>query len=268
MNELGLIQVSPRHAVKLAQEYSHLIQRAPARDYVVRTLSFREAGGLPLMSADLVIAGREAREQFPLAATYPLHFRKTYFPGRLHGDPQIEYQRHLRAAQIIGIPEPIGWSPNLFRSSFLPGKPYSRLSPFGVEPEESNVALARNLDLAAAAGLWRLLEEAFRQLRTLHEAGLAHGDPELHNFIVCPAPLELQVIDFENAVERGNDDAAWASRCETDLLELLREAIFLQCALGRQTGPLAELAWQRMDQLFKAPERFQREIDFQAEVKA
>src|SRR5687767_10001851 len=101
MNELGLIKVSARHAVRLAHEYSHLIERAPARDYVVRTIARREAGGLPLMSADLVIAGKEAREQFPLAATYPLHFRKTYFPGRLHGDPQVEYQRHLRAAQLI-----------------------------------------------------------------------------------------------------------------------------------------------------------------------
>ena len=43
--------------------------------------SWRRAGD------PIVIAGQETRSEFPLAATYPLHFRKTYFPGRLHGDP-------------------------------------------------------------------------------------------------------------------------------------------------------------------------------------
>ena len=112
-----------------------------------------------------------------------------------------------------------------------------------------------------------MAEEAFAQLRKLHEGGLAHGDLELHNLIVCPAPLEVVLIDFESAVERGADKAAWTERCETDLTRLLREAIFLQCALGRQPGALADLALQRKDKLFKAPERFEREISFQAEIK-
>jgi len=267
MGESELIKVSPRHAVRLAQAYRHLIKRAPSQDYVAWTLARREANGLPLMLAELVIAGKATREEFELAHTYPLHFKKTYFPGRLHGDPKVEYERHERATELIGLPPPIGHSANTFRACFLPGKPYSRLSPFGVEPEEANIALAQKLDLPAAAGLWRMAEEAFAQLRKLHEGGLAHGDLELHNLIVCPAPLEVMLIDFESAVARGTNKAAWTECCEADLTPLLREAIFLQCALGRQPGPLADLALQRMDKLFKAPERFEREISFQAEIK-
>jgi hypothetical protein len=267
MDDSGIIQISPRHSIRLAQEYHHLIRRAPGRDFVVRTLARREANGLPLITAELVIASKETRERFPVAATYPLHFRKTYFPGRLHGDPEVEYQRQLRATELIGLPPPIGFSPRTFRSCFLPGKPYSRLSPFGVEPEESNLALAHDLPLAAAAGLWWMAEKAFASLQKLHAGGLAHGDAELHNFIVCPAPLELLLIDFESAVERGEDQTAWEARCAADVAPLLREAVFLQCALGRQTGPLANLAWERMDKLFKAPDRFRREISSQAEIR-
>ena len=40
----------------------------------------------------------------PLADKYPLHFRKTYFPGQMHGDPENEFENHAFAAQIIGIP--------------------------------------------------------------------------------------------------------------------------------------------------------------------
>jgi hypothetical protein len=267
MGESELIKVSPRHSVRLAQAYRHLIKRAPSQDYVAWTLARREAGGLPLMVAELVIAGKATREEFELAHTYPLHFRKTYFPGRLHGHPKVEFERHRRATELIGLPPPIGYSDKTFRACFIPGKPYRRLSPFGVEPEEANLAQAQKLGLAAAAGLWRMAEEAFAQLQKLHRGGLAHGDLELHNLIVCPAPLELLPIDFESAVERGSDKAAWNERCEADLAPLLREAIFLQCALGRQPGALADLAWERMDRLFKAPERFQREISCQAEIR-
>lgn len=267
MNPDGMIPVSPRHSVRLAQEYWHLIDRAPGQDYVVRTLVHRNASGVPLMSAELVIAGKETRDRFPLANSFPLHFRKTYFPASLHGDPQVEFDRQTRASELLGLPPPIGWSPLSFRSCFLPGKPYHRLSPFGADPEDANVRIAREMALPAAAGLWRLVEQAYDRLSIFHAAGYVHGDMELHNLIVCPSPLELLLIDFENASERGgDDDAAWAARCMADLRLVLREAVFLQCALGQQTGPLAERAWQDMDQLFNAPDRFRREIRRQADV--
>ncbi|MCU0772045.1 MAG: hypothetical protein MUE94_09810 [Verrucomicrobia bacterium] len=262
-----LIPVSPRHSVMLAEEYCHLIDRIPDRDFVVRTLAHRQTGGLPLMSADLVIAGKEARRLHPLADQYPLHFRKTYHPGRLHGDPEVEFQNHQRAAELIGVPPPIGHWPQGFRACFYPGRPYNRLSPFGVEPEEANVAMARELDLATAAGLWKLIEEAFTKVRALHAGGLVHGDLELHNFIICPAPLEVLIIDFENAVRQTQDPGRWEAKCRADLDQLLREAIFLQCRLGRQSGALADTATENLDRLFKAPDRFRREIAFQAEMR-
>lgn len=265
MTTNDMIAVSPRHFVKLAEEYAHLLSHPPGRDFVVRTLAHKEAGGTPLMMAELVVASADTRARFPLADTYPLHFRKTYFSSSFHGDPAQEYARQARAHELIGVPPPIGHTAETFRSCFLPGKPYSRLTPFGIEPEDQNIAIARALDLARAAGLWFLMERAFTQFRVLHSGGFVHGDAELHNLIVCPAPLDLLLIDFEAARLRTDEDnPAWAKRCATDLAQILREAIYLQCALGAQPGPLAEYAWTSLDALFTAPNCFRRAIQRQA----
>ena len=123
----------------------------------------------------------------------------------------------------------------------MPGQSYARLTPFGGEPPENNIAKAQQLPLATAAGLWRLAEESLAQLLLLQEGGLSHGDAELHNIIVCPAPLEPILIDFEAAAQKETlESAAWESRCKKDLEPLLREAVYLQCALGRQESPLGE----------------------------
>jgi len=262
MEEERLIPVSPRHAVLLAKEYLAFIDRAPQRDYVVRTVAKRQVGAMTLMSGDLVIAGGETRSTFPLAEKYPLHFRKSYFPGQLHGDTKDEFDNHTRASALIQIPPPIGHTPNTFRSCLLPGHPYTRLSPFGADPQTANIATAEKLALATAAGLWRLCEEALSKLLTLQRGGLAHGDAELHNFIVCPTPLELVLIDFEGSVIRETQsDEAWQKRCALDLEPLLREAVYLQCALGRQEGPLAQSSFERIAELVKYPEQFLRAIE-------
>lgn len=247
-----LIEVSPRHAVTLGDDYLALIESAPQQDFVLRTLARRMVGDMPLMSGDLVIAGRATRERFPLADKYPLHFRKTYYPGQLRGDPQGEFERHTSASELIGIPPPIGHGDGTFRSCLVPGRPFDRVSPFGSEPEESNLKHADDLSLAAASGLWLLAEQIFVTLTALQAAGMTHGDAELHNFIVCPSPLEVVPIDFDMAVLRetlSEDD--WQQRCARDLEPLLKLAVFLQCALGVQPGALAELALARMDTLLQ-----------------
>ena len=192
--------------MRLASEYQLAIDHAPNRDFVVHTLEKREANGMPLMSAEIVIASAKTREEFPLAATYPLHFRKTYFAGSLHGDPAIEYECGMRASALIDQPQPIGHTPSTFRSCLIPGQPYRRLTPFLIEPEERNLRCASELSLPTAAGLWRLAEEAYGLLTKLHAGGLAHGDLELQNLVVCPAPLEVVLIDFEAAVFRDAVD--------------------------------------------------------------
>ena len=261
MNSEGWIAVSPRHNVRLAQEYQHLILKPPGRDFVVRNLALRKVGDMPLMSAELVIAGTETRREYPATETYPLHFRKTYFPASLHGDPQVEFQRQMRASEWLTVPPPIGWSPLSFRSCFLPGKPFNRISPFGIEPEEQNIQVALEQPLSTAAGLWHLLEAAYGQITTLHNAGFSHGDMELHNLIVCPSPLEVQLIDFENAKERNElNDAQWTKACDADLRLILREAVYLKCALGEQSGAMSEAAEARMESLFQNPNRFRRAI--------
>jgi hypothetical protein len=267
VDETRAIAVSPRHTVLLAVELFPLVEKPPEQDFVVSTRARREANGLPLMTAELVIAGAETRGRYPAAATYPLHFRKTYFPGRLHGDPQVECERHLRASELCATPPPIGYASNVFRSCLVPGQSYARLTPFGGEPPENNIAKAQKLSLATAAGLWWLAEETLGQLLRLHEGGLAHGDAELHNIIVCPSPLEPILIDFEAAVQRETIEAAvWEARCKQDLHPLLREAVYLQCVLGRQPSRLGDLSWDRLVELFKSPDRFQRAIDQRAEV--
>jgi hypothetical protein len=261
------IAVSPRHTVLLAAELYPFIEKAPRQDFVVRTRARREANGLPLMTAELVIAGEETRRIHPAAATYPLHFRKTYFPGRLHGDPQVEFELHLLASQLCRTPPPIGHTSDVFRSCLVPGQSFARLTAFGGEPPENNIVKAQKLPLATAAGLWRLAEETLAQLLILESGGLAHGDTELHNIIVCPAPLEPILIDFEAAIRReAVDAAAWEARCKLDLQPLLREAVYLQCALGRQPGPLGDRSWSLLGELFRSPDRFRRAIEQQAEV--
>jgi hypothetical protein len=261
MEESRLVAVSPSHTVRLASGYLHLLDRAPQSDFVVRTIERREVEGLPLMSAEIVIASRATRERHPLAHEYPLHFRKSYFPGRLRVDPAIEFERTASAAACIRAPLPIGFERGVYRSCLVPGTPYRRLSPFDFEPEESNIPRAVDLPLATAAGLWRLLEEAYAEVMALHAAGIAHCDLELQNMIVCPSPLEVVLVDFERAILRDSVDAVtWEQRCRDDALTLLRDGVLLQVSLGRQRGEFAEQARARIPDLFRHPDRFCRAI--------
>jgi hypothetical protein len=255
------IQVSPRHHIALADDYLQMIDKAPREDFVVRNLARRKAGEMTLMMGDLVIAGAGTRDQYELARTYPLHFRKTYYPGKLHGDPRTEFELHERASTLVDVPPPIGSTPNSFRSCFLPGTPFNRLSALGVEPDESNIGLARELSLAAAAGLWRLAEEVLGLLSRMQEGGLTHGDAHLHNFIVCTSPLEVLPIDFEIGVLKDAVSSdVWAQRCQADRQHVLRLAIYLQCVLGRQRGPLARESMADIARLVRPADTFQNVI--------
>ncbi|MEO8177850.1 MAG: hypothetical protein ABI895_03360 [Deltaproteobacteria bacterium] len=251
------IQVSSRHHVALSEDYLPMIDRAPREDFVVRALARRKVGVMTLMMGELVIAGAATREQFELARVYPLHFRKTYYPGQLHGDPRTEFELHEQASQLIDVPPPIGSTPNSFRSCFLPGTPLDRASNLSSEPDESNIALARALSLVSAAGLWRLAEEALGLLNRLQQGGLTHGDAHLHNFIVCPSPLEVLPIDFEIGATKDSVSAeVWEQRCRADRQHLLKLAIYLQCALGKQRGPLARESMASIELLVKPAEAF------------
>jgi hypothetical protein len=256
------IQVSPRHHIALADDYLQMIDKAPREDFVVRNLARRKAGEMTLMMGDLVIAGAGTRDQFARARVYPLHFRKTYYPGKMHGDPQTELELHERASTLVDVPPPIGSTPNSFRSCFLPGTPLHRLSLLGTEPDESNIGLVLELPLSSAAGLWRLAEEAFGLLCRMQQGGLTHGDAHLHNFIVCPSPLEVLPIDFEIGVLKGTvSEDVWEQRCQADRQHLLKLAIYLQCALGRQRGPLARASMTGIERLVQPVETFQTMID-------
>ncbi len=256
------VQVTPRHRIALGEDYERMLDKPPREDFVVRTLARRKAGEMTLMMGELVIAGEGTRNLFDRAAKYPVHFRKTYYPGKLHGDPRIEFERHELASTLIPVPAPIGSTPNTFRSCFLPGTPLDRLSGLGTEPDESNIRTAQELSLAAAAGLWTLTETALAHLTTLQTAGLTHGDTHLHNWVVCPSPLELLPIDFEVAsLKEQLPPEEWERRCDADRSHLLKFAIYLMCGLGRQRGPLADASMSAIDRLVSPVEAFQRAID-------
>jgi hypothetical protein len=262
MEDSRAIAVTPHHHIRLAGDYLPMIDHAPAHDFVVHVIEHRKANGLPLMSAEIVIAGNETRERYPLAQTYPLHFRKTYFAARLHGDPRVELEHAARASALTQLPQPIGASGDQMRTCFIPGRPYSALSPFEANAEEANLRRVKNLPLATAAGLWRLLEDAYRLIAVLHEGGLSHGDPQLQNFIVSPSPLEVALVDFEAALQRAHtDDATWSKRRVSDYAPLLQEALLLQAAIGRQEGTLAEHALSQAPELFTDAARVLRYIE-------
>ena len=262
MSRYPSIQVSPNHYIGLNEDYLPMIERPPRSDFVVRTLAKRTAGDMPLMSADLVIASVETRDRFPLANEYPLHFRKTYFPGRLHADPRVEFKHHTLASTLIEVPAPIGHAHNTFRSCLLPGTPFNRLFELGVEPDERNIDIAQELELSAAAGLWLLAERALNTLMKLQDGGLCHNDAHWHNFIVCRAPLAIIPIDFERAVNRDSvEPEVWKKHCRADLHQLLRLGVYLQGALGRQRGPLGQQSLDRLDELVRPPDTFRRAID-------
>jgi hypothetical protein len=248
--------------VALSEDYLTMIDRAPREDFVVKTLARRDAGAMTLMMGELVIAGEATRAAYDLARAYPLHFRKTYYPGRFHGDPVQEHALHERASAIIDLPPPIGATRNTFRSCFLPGTPLDRLSPLGTEPATSNIKLAQELSLAAAVGLWRLTEEALALLTRLQTGGVCHGDAHLHNFIVCPSPLEVLPIDFEiGMLKDAVAPEAWNERCQADRRPVLTLAIYLQCTLGLQHGPLADQSIEAIEALVEPVDTFQRAID-------
>lgn len=256
-----IVRLSPLHRVELAEACAPLLDHPPEKDFPLHTVALKRApDGRPLIHSELVIAGRQTREAFPLAREFPVHFLKSFHPWTFHGDPQKEFEYTRRAAEILGSPPPIGHDTNSFRTTFIPGRPLSGLSPFfGVEPPERNLSLAREVLPGALIGLWRLLEETFGQVRRLHAEGLAHGDLELHNVIVCTAPVRTFLIDYEGAGwQRESLDPAvdWPKRQQQDLREILRTAVYVQSALGPQEGPLAEACREHLPGLFRDPARF------------
>jgi len=249
------IPLSPFHSIEVAESLRYLLVEPREKDFSVRSIARKEGpDGRELVQMQLVIAGRQTRAAYPLAERYPIHFLKAYHPWSFHGDPKVEFENAHAAAEILGAPEPIGYDANTIRSPFLPGKPLSRLSPFtNVEPQESCLGIAQQADPAALIGLWKLAEEAYFQVQKLHEKNFFHRDLELHNLIVCTAPVHVFLIDFESAERdfHGTDEERQAL-CFKDEEELLRLAIYLQSGLGHQTGPLAEASLAALPKLFRA----------------
>lgn len=252
------------HEVELSPAYAGYLDHPPDHDLVLFNLMKKMVNGEPLIQGELVLAGKDTREAHELARTYPLHFRKTYYPTSFHQDPAQEVRHLNRAAEILGFPPAIGSTRTTFRSCFIPGRPLNKLSPFGVEPPERNIEIAKEqADPVALIGLWKLYEELAGQIRKLHVGGLAHGDLYLHNAIVSMAPVRVCLIDFELAKHRDEVSAEeWARVTAFDRKELLMEAAYVQCGLGRQAGELAEAVDAALPDLFgKGVGRYRRAMD-------
>jgi len=246
-----MIRLSAHHQIELAPEYQELVDHAPQQDHAIRTVMRKVSNGEPLIQGDIVVAGYETRRAFPLADTYPVHFRKTYYPTCFHQHPDIEYQNHTLAAEILASPPPIGCTRTSFRSCFIPGRTVDKLSPLG-QLSESSIVQARHADPLALIGFWKVLEGVYTQLGRLHASGLVHGDMVLHNVIVCTAPFGVFLVDFESArrKEDAPSDEEWRRLCAADFGQLFQEALHLQCVLGRQAGPLADAAIAAVPELY------------------
>ncbi|HWL52817.1 MAG TPA: lipopolysaccharide kinase InaA family protein [Chthoniobacteraceae bacterium] len=258
------IPLSPFHFIEVPEELQPLLDQPQDKDFEIHSID-RKIGpdGRDLVHSKLVIAGSQTRESFPEADRFPIHFLKSYYPWSFHRDPKIEFENTLRAAEILGSPGPIGSDANSFRASFLPGKPLSRLSPFtDVEPAERCLSIAREADIGVLIGLWKLAEEVHAKIARLHEACFFHGDLELHNIIVCTAPVQVFLIDFENSEpDFDGDEAARGERAFTDFSELYRLAIYLQSGLGRQEGALARASLDALPRLFRSSATFASRLD-------
>jgi len=258
------IPLSPLHSIAIAEGLRHLLERPQEKDFPVHSIA-RKTGpdGRDLVHSQLVIAGRQTRAQFPQAAEYPVHFVKHYHPWSFHGDPAVEFENSRVAAEILGSPAPIGYDANSFRTAFIPGRSLSRLSPFtDVEPPERCLAIARETELAVLIGIWKLAEEVFAQLEKLHARGFFHGDMELHNIIVCTAPVQPFLIDFESAQRDFDGPEEAREECRSrDLAELLRLAVYLQSGLGRQESPLARASLEALPKLFRSSDTFAARLD-------
>jgi len=253
------IPLSPLHSIELAEGLRQLLNKPQEKDYSLHTIA-RKAGpdGRELVHMELVLAGRLTREAFPLAAKYPVHFLKSYHPWAFHGDPAIEFKNAQLASEILGCPEPIGCTSNSFRTAFIPAKPLARFSPFtDQEPHERCIAIAKETPQATLIGLWQLALDTFAQLEKLHAHRYFHRDMELHNVVVCTAPVRVFLIDFESSEpDFVGPDETFEERKHRDLEELLRFAVFVQCGLGPQEGALADACRARLDKLFQAPASF------------
>ncbi len=256
-----MVELSTFHRIALAEEYEHLVKHPQRTDYSLHTVYVKEVNGQPLKQADLVIAGVETREKIPQAEKYPVHFRKTYYPQSFFTDPAIEFEATQRAAEILHAPAPVGYSKTKFRSSFIPGRTYKKLSPFGASPYDRNINLARQCPEGQLIGLWHILEEIYRQLKRLHEHRFLHGDMQLQNIIVCPSPIRAFLVDFEVSVlDFDGPDEEWEEKCLADEEEILREAIYIQTALGQQQGELSERSVEMLSKLFPRPARFEETL--------
>jgi len=258
------VPLSSLHRIDIAEAVHYLVGHPQENDFPLHTIMRKSApDGRELLRAELVLSGRKTREAHPEAWTYPVHFLKTYHPLSFHPAPKTEFENARLAAEILGTPAPIGFGDHTLRLPFFPGKSLSRFSPFtDVEPAERCLGIARETPPAQLIGLWRLAEEAFRQLEQLHARRFLHGDMELHNIVVCTAPIGLFLIDFETSTPdfQGTDEE-WEKKRRADLRALLELAVFIQSGLGRQRGPLAEASWEAIPRLFRSPDTFTARLE-------
>jgi len=258
------VSLSPLHTIELAEGLSHLLAKPPEKDFPLYSISRKTTpDGRELVHSELIIAGKRTRATYPLADQYPVHFLKSYHPWSFHGNPRIEFENNRAAAQILGTPEPIGFDNNSFRAPFMPGKPLSKISPFtNIEPPHRCLGIAQETEPAALIGLWRLVEEVFERIEELHSKRFCHGDLELHNIVVCTGPIRTFLVDFESSEQAfSGPEKNWEQRRSSDLFELLRLAVYLQCGLGSQQGALARKSLEDLPKLFEDVSTFSARLE-------
>ena len=190
-----------------------LVEKPPRQDFVVRTRARREANGLPLMTAELVIAGEETRRTHPAGRDLPAALSQDVLPrkaarrsaGRVRAAPAGVAA--LRARRRRSDTRPTCFAAAWCRASPTRASRRSAASrPRTTSPRRRSCRWRRRRDCGGSP------RRRWRSCCCFTRAGLAHGDAELHNIIVCPAPLEPILIDFEAAVQKETMETPLGSR--------------------------------------------------------
>ena len=187
------------------------------------------------MSAEIVIAGSETLERFPLAVEYRCTFVRPISPVVARGS-----QTRVRSPGRCSPRDRGPAADRLGRREFVPA--CSRAALLGALPVQSRAhrgesvtrATSRSPPQPACSAWQRKRSRSFGRSRT---AESPTATAELHNFVVCPAPLGFVPIDFEGAFTKESmseedgrtvqksiscrccvtpccSNAAWASRAD------------------------------------------------------
>lgn len=256
---------SPKALDGLQAAYGEFVATPPREDITLLSVyeNLDASGSRPLVLGELVLAGRKTRLTVPETQRYPIHFKKTYFPGA-SGNPKDELKLTKQAADLLGgfSPKAIGADNFSIRTSIVPGVAWAAISPLckghNFVSGSRKESLGQGLHLLregkrtpALLSYWKTLEAINTAIDRLHKK-CVHGDLHRNNILMVPQKggFEPVIIDFETLQDlRGLDKEEASELKADDKQELWMECAALQLVIGKQPTKLGKEAWVKREEL-------------------